>query len=489
MIKRLIALTLTLASFAVGSFYLPTQVLSIGEEPTTRSYSVKAIDQQLVCLGSLIRSGGSKGTKLGVFDLLGEASLRITAEDSGEGRLETMSLVPSASSQSIELPSERYFEADLISEPLSLSISGRSQELDQGSALLTASQVQVAKIDSMKGLAASSCEKPLSDFWLVGGSTDTGRESLLVLTNPSPIDAIADLRIFTDLGEITVAGLTGISVLAKSKEVISLAAFAPGIAELTVQVKSQSAKLSGWIQQKAVRGTAAAGLDLVSPVTEFKSSHVIPGLLLRGTSDSQKLFNISEEYSDVRNVVRIFSPEGSVANVTVQVISTETDTFGAVFTGTVGSASVKDFHIEDLKDGDYTIFITSDQPILASARVVRSDPSSNPGTDFAWLNSADAISTVRVVATPALGVSYLSLGNNSSEAVTLVVTDLVSGEVQAFSIPTFSTVSVEVSNPISVRTESGAVFGNLVILSEGQIASLSISDPKNIGSKVQVGFR
>jgi hypothetical protein len=489
LITKLVALIGTFGLLVAGSLFLPTQSLQIGIDPLDSSYSVKAVDQLLVCPGAIVRSGGEKGTKLGVFDRLGQASISVTADGAGTGVLETSKLVSPTKLNSSELPEDRLFSETSESEALSLKISGRTDETDQGSSLLIASQSQLVVSDSIKGLASTNCQQPTSEFWLVGGSTAAGRESLLILTNPSPIDATADLRIFSNLGEVKVGGLSGISVLANSTLIVSLASYAPDVKELAVQVKSQAAKLAGWIQQKAIRGTSAAGLDIISPESNLSTSKVIPGFVIRGSKDSKKLFNISDDYFDVRNIIRVFAPEGQAANITIQVIATASDTFGAVLTGVVEPGTVQDFNIDDLEDGEYSVFISSDQPILASARAVRSDPEANPGTDFVWLSSAEEISNPRTIAAPALGQKILVLANSSDQIVSTSVLDLISGETKLVSIPAFGTASIEVLNSVSISPNDGFVFGSLVILSEGQISSVSITDPKNIGSDVQVNFR
>jgi hypothetical protein len=307
----------------------------------------------------------------------------------------------------------------------------------------------------------------------------------MVLTNPSPIDATADLRVFTDLGEVTVSGLSGISVPAQSTTTISLASFAPTVPSLTVQVQSQGAKLAGWIQAREVRGTAAAGVDWISPNPQASENSVLPGLVIRGTRVINQALR-DEENSDAGHVLRIFAPEG--ANVTVQIVSSEADTFGAVFTGIIEPGTVSNFPINELKDGNYSVFIASDKPVYSALRVARGNPGGTPRLDFAWISPAEELDTQRAVAIPTDGDSILILGNSGSSASTVLVQNLRSGAGVNVSVPALGTATVDLSGPVSI-SQSDGVYATVVLLVEGQISDLDVRDPKNLGSEVRVRFR
>jgi hypothetical protein len=339
----------------------------------------------------------------------------------------------------------------------------------------------------MRGLAAASCQQPSNDFYIVGGSTAAGREALLVLSNPSPIDATADLKIYTDLGEVKVSGLAGISVPARTTTVISLASFAPTVPGLAVFVQSQGAKLAGWIQQRAVRGTAAQGVDWISPNPRASEQLVIPGLVIRGTG-AIKQVSRSEENSDAGHALRVFAPEG--ANVTVQITSSEQDVFGAVFTGIVEPGSVQDFPIDELLDGDYSVFISSDKPVYAGLRVARGNPRQTPRVDFAWLSPAEELTSDRAISIPDAGDSILVLANSGSEKSIARVQNLVTGESVNVSIPAQGTSTVSLSGPAQIFASAG-VFAKAVILLEGQISDIDVAvsvGPVAISQNVHVAL-
>jgi hypothetical protein len=467
---------------AAGLVFAPKVDITVNFDSASGSYSVKPADMQLVCPGPLFRSGGDSGTKLNVIERWGSADLFYTAD--GTGILEQKS-IPESSVSNIELGGSRVFGSSSLGDGASLTNLNADQSASQGSLVIAGSSTQLAAISSMRGLAAASCQQPSNDFTIVGGSTLAGRESLMVLTNPSPIDATADLRVFTDLGEVKVSGLSGISVPAQSTTTVSLASFAPTVPSLAVQVLSQGAKLAGWIQARAVSGTQARGVDWISPNPQASELMVLPGLVIRGTKVINEAVG-EQEKSDAGHALRVFAPEG--ANVTVQVVSSEADIFGAVFTGIIEPGTVSDFPIAELKDGDYSVFVSSDKPVFSALRVARGNSDATPRLDFAWLSPAEELVSDRAVAIRSEGDSILVLANSGTVSATVSIQTLRSGATERVLVPALGTATLNLSRPVSISKSAG-VFATVVVLIEGQISDLDVRDPKNLGSEVKVRVR
>ena len=482
MIFRIVSFVSVTTVLVAGLVLAPRFDYKVQFDSASGSYSVKPADLSLVCPGPLFRSGGDSGTKLNVIERSGTADLYYTAKGSGE--LSQQSVSGSANS-SIELGSSRIFGSSATSDATALTNFNADEDSAQGSSVLTGSSTQLSAIGSMRGLAAASCQQPSNDFVIVGGSTLAGREALLVLTNPSPIDATADIRIFTDLGEVSVSGLSGISVPAQSTTAVSLARFAPTVPSIALQVQSQGAKLAGWIQARAVRGTEATGVDWISPNPQASENSVLPGFVIRGTRVINQTIS-SEENSDAGHALRIFAPEG--ANVTVQIVSSEADVFGAVFTGIIEPGTVSDFPIAELKDGNYSVFVSSDKPVYSGLRSARGNPGASPRLDFAWLAPAEELVSDRAVSIPSEGDSILVLANTGSSASTVLVQNLRSGASVRVSVPTLGSATVDLSGPVSISQATG-VYATVAVLIEGQISDLDVRDPRNLGSEVRVVFR
>jgi hypothetical protein len=486
MIYRAFAFVSTALLLAVGLVFAPNVDVSVDLGSASGSFDVKPADLNVVCPGPLFVTGGASGTELGVFERTGTTTLRYSADRSGSLEVKA---VAAGDPGIAALGAGRITSSGEIGNATEIKNAGAAIGSPQGSMVITGSSTQQVGIDSMRGLAAASCQQPSNEIWLVGGSTAAGREALLILTNPTPVDAIADLSIYTDLGEMEVAGLSGISVLANSTTVLSLASFAPTVSTLAVQVQAQGAKLAAWIQHRVMNGTESLGIDYVSPSPDANELSVIPGFVIRGT-DAINQVAVTEGVADAGHNVRVFAPTG--ADVTVQIVSSNPEVFGAVLTGTVEPGTAKDFPITELLDGEYTIFVTSDQPIFASAKSAFGNDGGTPRIEFAWLAAAEPITSARAVITsgvvPPEGASYLVLGNPSDQPKNATVTSLDTGAVTTVSVPALGTSVVGITGTTSVSSDT-EIYGTIALLLGGQISSLGIYDPTNVGNSVQVRFR
>jgi hypothetical protein len=482
MVLRFISFAVTSFALVVGLIFAPTVSVKIDLSEGSGSFDVKPIDQSMVCSGPLFLTGGLKGDNLGSFERTGKASLDFTAQGVGSIQVEA---VERSGANLLPLGEGRIFFSENISRDTELKNIDTNFDSPQGSIVLTGSTSQLVDLDSMRGLAGASCQEPSTDFWLIGGSTADGRESLLILSNPSPIDETVDLNIYTDLGQIDGAGLKGISVLAQSTSVISLASLAPSAGALAVQVQSQGAKLAGWIQHRSVAGLESLGVDYVSPSIATQTAVVIPGLSIRGTETINQVSQ-TEGIADAGHAIRVFAPTG--ANITVQIVSSSEDVFGSVLTATIETGTVQDFPITELMDGDYTVFITSDQPIFASARASVGNSDGEPRIDFAWLGAAELITTTRAVVPSSDLESLLILGNSSSEQAIAAVTNLKTGRTSRVLVPASGTATLEIFGAVAIESEQG-IYARVLSQENSQITSLGVTNQASIGGSVPVRFR
>lgn len=458
--------------------------LSVGTVPASDEVSVKARDLTLVCPGGLQSSGGKSGAKLGAFSTLDSALLSTVYSGAAPAKLEVLEVaVGSGKSASITqtIPAR-------VSAPIAFTVVDPTGAFEQGSKLLTANQIQRATIDSLAGLAGAACQKPSSEQWLIGGSTVTGRESLLILSNPSPVASVVDLQIYSEAGALEGPGLTGISVAAKSTELIQLASIAPKTTSFAIALNARGGAIASWLQQKTQRGLSAEGVDLVGPSAPFGQQQVIPGILVRGTKTANKLITGNEDYLDLKPTLRVFVPGSKSATFTAQIMSSDQKTFGTVLQQTVAGGRVAEFAIDDLADGDYVAFISADQPIGAAIRLSRTAPTNQPVTDFAWLASGQLVDGEQIIAVPAAGISKLSLAN--AETGSIEVTIASGANSQNVILREAGSKVIEVAPGARIEISStGKVAVTMVIDVDGQVAAVPLVDYKNLKDKVLVSVR
>jgi len=480
MIIRILRTVLVGAGLTALVMFAPNQVLISTQQVNADKRTVSAKDLSITCSGPVYLAGGSTGTSVSSFKRSGTSAI----SQSYSGASGTTFI--SGNGSRTTGYGVRQNSADRFKTSASITVQDSTGAVDQGSSLLSANQLQLISSKSIKGLLGAPCLRARSEFWLVGGSATTGREALLVLTNPSQVDATVDLEIYTENGISHSAGLTGIAVSAGKTTVLPLASFVFRADSLAVHVLSHGGSITALIQQKAVRGLSAAGADFISPTIPSSSESVIPGILVRGSADSAKLRNANSKYGDVQQMLRVFVPGTQDANLTFQVIGTDAKTFGTVISVTAPAGKVSDFKVTGLADGDYVGFVKSDVPVFSSFRLVRSKFTTGAFTDFAWINPAESFSSPRYVAIPAAGLSKLSIVNPGSKPTrislqigSMTIKHLIAAGAELV-------VQAPAGQSVGIYPSDQAIQGNLTVDVAGRIASIPVLDEKNIGGKVQV---
>jgi hypothetical protein len=441
MFKKISILLLIVGALVGGTLLAPNLNIQIGTVPESSELAVKARDLKLACPGPLYKAGGASGTTLGKFAPVGEANYASSFNANGLASLETVEGV--------------------------FTVRAQSDSVNQGSELLNASQYQNASGATLQGLAATNCQLPSNDLWLLGADTTTGREALLILRNTSDVDATVSLEIFTEAGAIEAPGLNGIAVVAGKSTVIPLSGVVPKTKSFMTHVISKGGAIAAWIQQRTVRGLSAGGVDYISPSTQFAKNLVVPGIFIRGSKVAAKLIEANDNYKDLTPIIRVFVPGEQQATVTVQVAGANAKTFGTVVRETIKPGTVMDLEIAGLKDGDYVAVVSADVNIQASVRLSR--VSSGTAPDFTWIPAAEKFTGKRKITAPAVGISKLCIYNEKTGAIEVSV--LAPGA-------TFSFTGSQ--NPL---------YANLIVDVDGTVANVSVLDQKNAGGRVAVNVR
>lgn len=483
MIKRTLAFSLSLAAIASAALFAPKFNLTIGEAPSSPKLSVAAQDLSLICPGGAINTGGANGTNVGTFSHIGAAAISGSNGQATSVRFDNLAgFGREAIADAVERTSPGVFS---WSSQDGTRVSASSDTAEQGSAMLNAAQLQKVGSALLNGLLATSCQAPSPEHWLVGGSAATGRETLLILANPSSVAITVSLEVFAEGGQVSAAGLSGISIAAGSQTVVPLSSLIPETKTFAIHVISSSGAVASWLQQRTVRGLLYAGADFVSPATTFAKSLVIPGVLIRGTADAAALISANADYADLKPVLRVFNPADAKANFTAQLNGATATTFGTVIHDSVMPHSVQDFEMTGLANGDYSAFIAADQNVTASIRLVRTDKTKKPNTDFTWLQAAETFSGTRNITVPATGISKLTIANPNDKATNVTV----SGKVYAIAANSMIVLKADNSTIVSISAADQAVASNLVVDVDGQVANIAVVNYKNLSGEVRVRVR
>ena len=411
---------------AVGLVPLPT----LGAVPDGIAVTPAPAEQLRVCAGPALRLGDEQGNDASVPTPVGSPRVTATALVGGE----------TSTAESAPLPS-----------PASPGAAPELLRLAPGAdSYLAGAQGQSPSARGFGGYLASACLEPGASSWLVGGSTTVGRTSLLSLVNPSEVEASVDLEILSESGPVSAPGMDGIAVPAGGERVLSLAAFAPGLASPVVHVTARGGAIVATLQQTVVRGLDDGGTELVSPGAAPAERVVVPGVRLSAQASTAALQGL-EGWDDVVAVVRLAVPGDQAGRVRVAIASDVAGQDATSFEVSVDAGRVVDLPLDSgfaaesglaLADGDYTVTVDADVPVLAAVRASTSgDQPAAPGpatgddspafaageapeSDLAWFASAEPLTDTTVVAVADGPSPVLTLANGGDAVARITIDEL-----------------------------------------------------------------
>lgn len=457
----------------------------VGTGPTSMVVSPVAATQQRICAGPVLQLGDDTGLEATTAISLGRADVT-RAATSGSPELSNMD------------PTEN--ESNTPSQRLVLPPPPPGEE----PGVLAGSQSQVVDGGETTGFAASECAKPSLESWLVGGSTVTGRTTLLSLNNPSKVSATVSLAIYSESGRMDAAGTEGIVVPPGGRRVLSLAGFTPGMVSPVVHVASVGGQVTATLQQSIVRTLTPGGIDVVSASTGPATLTVIPGIVVVANDDVTAASAI-DGYGDLAGILRIFVPGTEPADVTISALAEDGSASENSSTLRVQGGVVTDVPLDDFADGTWTLSVSSDQPVVAAVRTstVELDgpleaapgpdgaqlplsPDAVLATDFAWFVGAPTLTSdmlVSVADGPSPTVHLVNVGT-SDAAITI---DGTQGAGTTVTVPAAGAVAVPVAGDMSYRiVGQDSVRISVSYQGDGALAGFVVSPPDRGSQAVTV---
>jgi hypothetical protein len=322
--------------------------------------------------------------------------------------------------------------------------------------------------DIAAGYLAAECGDPANSQWLVGGSTQTGRDAVLTISNAAGVDARIDLEFWGSNGPITAPAASGLVIAAGTAKSYSVAGFAPNEPSPVVHVMSNGAPVWATLQVSTVRGLTPGGLDRIVPVVETSTSVIIP--IVRPPEESViGPLRVDPDYADTVTTVRLLAPGDTDGSATVTV-SPFDGSDPVVVETTITAGQVLDIAIDELVTGDFTITVDADVPILASARFSSHSDSSSI-TDMAWSPGIAAKAGLAMAYVP-VNESTLAIVNSGDTDASVDVT--AAGETTTVTVAAHSTVNLTVGRgALAVSSESPLASG-VVIETRGGVATLRL---------------
>lgn len=333
----------------------------------------------------------------------------------------------------------------------------------------TASQVAasgaaaVADVD-LFGFAASACQTPLLDSWIVGGATTTGANDLLLLGNPGDVPATVQLTVYGAIGAQIPPGGSDLVVAAGEQRIVPLAGLALGEASPVVRVTATGAPVQAALQASITRTLVPGGVDQSAAVIAAATTQVIPGVTVTAEPGA-------EGASDATTVLRLLSADAdTTATVTV------TDESGVpVNPQQVPLVAGLPIEVElaRLPVGTYAVRVDAPAPVVAA---VWQATGFGEGSDFAWYAAAPALTADALVAVPDGPDPTLWVFNAGAETVTVTLEALSGGGTVELTVAPGQAASEQVAAPDVYRlnTSNPAVHALVSFAGEGALAGMPV---------------
>ncbi|WP_156252415.1 DUF5719 family protein [Pseudactinotalea terrae] len=252
---------------------------------------------------------------------------------------------------------------------------GVVEPFDGGVPLVGGLSIARADGGDLRGLALSTCQQPVSSALVVGGSTQLGASSRLVLTNAGETTASVTLSGWGATGplpDIAPIVVPAGGVRTVLLETISLEP------RLAIRVDVEGGRVVPTIQDSSLDGLIAAGTETVSSTADPATSLTVAGVALT-------------EEAGAAALLRLVNPGADAATVTVEMLGPEgVSVLAGAEASVIEPGTVADISLAGVPTGSYGIRVTSDVPVTGAVRLTRTgtagevDPDTPP-VDIAWL--------------------------------------------------------------------------------------------------------
>lgn len=447
-----------------GATLLPVPSLHV-DAPVAVVTPVPA-DQQRVCPGPLLALAADAGaaTRPSSF---GEP---ISAYGSDTGGMQTRLLKPDSDAST---PSQA---------PLVLTVPTPSGSTTPP--LVAGSQSQAAVTADLAGLAASSCDEPSADSWLVAGSTALGQTSLVMLSNPTSVEATVNLTIFAETGPVDAPGATGIVIPPGAQKVVPLAGLAPGVSAPVVHVKTSGGQVVASLQQSYEVGIDPRGVELSAPTGSPSQTQVISGVTI-STLAKVTAAQVGEGYGVDLPAVRVFVPGDQAAEVAVGAVGETGTPAGNSYSVTVKPGVVAEIPLQGLKDGNYTVTVHSTQPIVAAART---SVLGAKNRDFAWFVSSQQMPDRFLVAVPTAPTPLIHFANQGSVDRTVTITGQ-NGTKATLAVPAEGSVNRAVGPGLNTIEGARGLVTSVSFSADGAASTFALNPPGPLAAPLDVYAR
>ena len=232
----------------------------------------------------------------------------------------------------------------------------------------------LTKSGDLRGLTAAPCTQPSAMSWIVGGSIAAGSSAELRLVNPGVTPATAKVTLYGSIGRLSLPSNGEITVPAGGSSSLALETKGSQDPRIAVSVEADGGSVVPTLVTESLDGETPAGTDVITPGATPATDLVIPGVEITEPATQGEVpdAKTGADSSDTP-AVRIVNPGAAPATVSVTMLGKDgARPLSGAQSVTIDAGSVFDIQLAGVPAGTYGVQVTSNTPVGAAVRTVRS---------------------------------------------------------------------------------------------------------------------
>ena len=328
----------------------------------------------------------------------------------------------------------------------------------------------LTKNGDLRGLTAAPCTQPSAMSWIVGGSIAAGSSAELRLVNPGVTPATAKVTLYGSIGRLSLPSNGEITVPAGGSSSLALETKGSQDPRIAVSVEADGGSVVPTLVTESLDGETPAGTDVITPGAAPATDLVIPGVEITEPATQGEVPDAKTGADSSDNpAVRIVNPGAAPATVSVTMLGKDgARPLSGAQSVTIDAGSVFDIQLAGVPAGTYGVQVTSNTPVGAAARMVRSGgeyPARSKALvhDQAWAQAAlPGAADSGLLAVPrATSLSSAVTVANSGETTSVTLSSLDGSWKQDVKVAKGSSSVVEVPAKVSaVRLNAAGQKGS-----------------------------
>ena len=328
----------------------------------------------------------------------------------------------------------------------------------------------LTKNGDLRGLTAAPCTQPSAMSWIVGGSIAAGSSAELRLVNPGVTPATAKVTLYGSIGRLSLPSNGEITVPAGGSSSLALETKGSQDPRIAVSVEADGGSVVPTLVTESLDGETPAGTDVITPGAAPATDLVIPGVeIIEPAAQGEVPDAKTGADSSDTPAVRIVNPGADPATVSVTMLGKDgARPLSGAQSVTIDAGSVFDIQLAGVPAGTYGVQVTSNTPVGAAARMVRSGgeyPARSKALvhDQAWAQAAlPGAADSGLLAVPrASSLSSAVTVANSGETTSVTLSSLDGSWKQDVKVAKGSSSVVEVPAKVSaVRLNAAGQKGS-----------------------------